>query len=116
MGMHGGGWFGYLGASEEKPKVSWGLLRRVLGYAHPYRWQIAGMLSLILLTTGLNLLNPLIFRDLIDRTIPSGNINRLVLLALALLLIPAINGLIGVVQRRLNASVGEGVIFDLRVA
>ena len=116
MGMHGGGWFGYLGASEEKPKVSWGLLRRVLGYAHPYRWQIAAMLALILLTTGLNLLNPLIFRDLIDRTIPSGNINRLVMLALALLLIPAINGLIGVVQRRLNASVGEGVIYDLRVA
>jgi len=116
MGMHGGGWFGFLGAAEEKPKVSWGLLRRVLGYAHPYRWQIAAMLALILLTTGLNLLNPLIFRDLIDRTIPAGNINRLVMLALALLLIPVINGLIGVVQRRLNAAVGEGVIYDLRVA
>jgi ATP-binding cassette subfamily B protein len=116
MGMHGGGWFGYLGASEEKPKVSWGLLRRVMGYAHPYRWQIAGMLVLILLTTGLNLLNPLIFRQLIDKTIREGNIKQLVMLALALLLIPAINGFIGVVQRRLNALVGEGVIYDLRVA
>jgi ATP-binding cassette subfamily B protein len=116
MGMHGGGWFGFLGAAEEKPKVSWELLRRVLGYAHPYRWRIAAMLALILLTTGLNLLNPLIFRDLIDRTIPAGNINRLVMLSLALLLIPAINGFIGVLQRRLNASVGEGVIYDLRVA
>jgi ATP-binding cassette subfamily B protein len=116
MGMHGGGWFGYLGASEEKPKVSWGLLRRVMSYAQPYRWQIAAMLALILITTGLNLLNPLIFRELIDRTIPAGDINRLVLLALALLLIPATNGLIGVVQRRLNAAVGEGVIYDLRVA
>jgi ATP-binding cassette subfamily B protein len=116
MGMHGGGWFGFLGASEEKPKVSWDLLRRVLGYAHPYRWQIAAMLALILLTTGLNLLNPLIFRDLIDRTIPARNINRLVMLSLALLMIPAINGFIGVLQRRLNASVGEGVIYDLRVA
>jgi ATP-binding cassette subfamily B protein len=74
------------------------------------------MLLMILLTTGLSLLTPLIFRDLIDRTIPSGNINRLVLLALGLLMIPTLNGLIGVVQRNLNAEVGEGVIYDLRVA
>ncbi len=33
MGMHGGGWWGYLGAAEEKPKVSWALLRRVLDEA-----------------------------------------------------------------------------------
>jgi ATP-binding cassette subfamily B protein len=58
----------------------------------------------------------LILRDLIDKTIPARNLNRLVLLALALLLIPAINGGINVIQRRLNAFVGEGVIYDLRVA
>lgn len=116
MGMHRGGWFGYLGAPDEKPKVSWRLLRRVLSYAYPYRWLIAGMLAMILLTTGINLLNPLILRDLIDRTIPSGNIKRLVLLAIAMLLIPAINGFVGVGQRWLNAIVGEGVIYDLRVA
>jgi D-alanyl-D-alanine carboxypeptidase/D-alanyl-D-alanine-endopeptidase (penicillin-binding protein 4) len=29
MGFHGGGWFGYLGATPEKPKVTWMLLRRV---------------------------------------------------------------------------------------
>jgi len=74
------------------------------------------MLLLILISTGLSLLIPLILRDLIDKTIPTRNLNRLVLLALALLLIPAINGGIAVVQRRLNAFVGEGVIYDLRVA
>jgi ATP-binding cassette subfamily B protein len=77
---------------------------------------IAGMLTFILINTGLTLLTPLILRDLIDRTIPSGNLNRLVLLALALLAIPAIGGILNVFQRRLNASVGEGVIYDLRVA
>ena len=62
------------------------------------------------------LLTPLILRDLIDNTIPSGNVTRLIFLALALLLIPVIGGAIGIVQRRLNALVGEGVIYDLRVA
>ncbi|HEX9090171.1 MAG TPA: ABC transporter ATP-binding protein [Anaerolineales bacterium] len=116
MGFHGGGWFSYLSSTGEKPKVTLGLLKRVLGYSKPYRWQLVGMLVLILFTTGLTLLTPLILRDLIDRTIPSGNLTRLVLLAVALLLIPALGGVIGIIQRRLNAMVGEGVIYDLRVA
>jgi ATP-binding cassette, subfamily B, bacterial len=116
MGFHGSGWWSYVRSPDEKPKVTWTLMRRVLSYSKPYRWQIVGMLAMILMTTGLTLLTPLILRDLIDRTIPTGDVNRLVWLALGLLLIPALGGAINVVQRRLNAWVGEGVIYDLRVA
>ena len=116
MGFHGGGWFSVLSDSGERPKVSVGLLRRVMGYSKPYRWQLAGMLLLIMCSTGLTLLTPLILRNLIDKVIPSGDISRLIMLAVALLLIPAVGGGLGVFQRRLNAAVGEGVIYDLRVA
>ncbi len=116
MRMGHGGLRSMIEATDEKPKITRDLLKRVLQYAKPYRLRIIAILGLILAQTGLMLLNPLIIRDLLDRTIPSGNLNRLMLLALALLLIPAINGLIGVSQRRLNARVGEGVIFDLRMA
>jgi ATP-binding cassette, subfamily B, bacterial len=116
MGMHGMGGRGFMSSSDVKPKITWGLLRRVMAYATPYRWQIVGMLLLILLDTGLTLLMPLVLRDLIDRTIPTADINRLVMLGLILLFIPAVRGGISVVQRRLNARVGEGVIYDLRVA
>jgi ATP-binding cassette subfamily B protein len=112
----GGGWFGFMHAPEEKPRVTWRLLRRVLGYSRAYRWHIAAMLVLILLTTGLTLLTPLVLRDLIDNTLPNRDLNRLLWLAGALLLIPAANGAIHVWQRRLNAAVGEGVIYDLRVS
>jgi ATP-binding cassette subfamily B protein len=116
MGFHGGGRFLFSGAADERPKVTLELLRRVLSYSKPYRWHLVGMLVLILFSTGLTLLTPLILRDLIDNTIPTGNLTRLVALALALLLIPALGGAMAVVQRRLNATVGEGVIYDLRVA
>jgi ATP-binding cassette subfamily B protein len=116
MGFHGGGWWGYLRSTDEKPKVTWDLLKRVLRYSRPYQWQIVAMLVLILMTTGLALLTPLILRNLIDKTIPTGNIKGLIGLAVTLLLIPAFSGAINVFQRRLNASVGEGVIYDLRVA
>ncbi|HTX79924.1 MAG TPA: ABC transporter ATP-binding protein [Longilinea sp.] len=116
VGMHGAGWHSYIRSTDEKPQVTLGLLKRVMGYAGPYRWDIIGMLVMILATTGLALLNPLILRTLIDHTIPSGDIHSLILLALALLAIPAINGVITVFQRRLNVRVGEGVIYDLRLA
>ncbi|HET6596231.1 MAG TPA: ABC transporter ATP-binding protein [Anaerolineales bacterium] len=111
---HGGGWFAYMRSDDEKPKVTRDLLLRVLSYARGYWWHIAGMLMTILLTTGLSLLTPLIFRNMIDVVIPAKDTNRLILLAAALLFIPAVTGLINVLQRRLNATVGEGVIYDLR--
>jgi ATP-binding cassette subfamily B protein len=114
--MYGRGWHSYLSATGEQPKVTWGLLKRVLRYSRSYRWHIAGLLALILITSGVSLLMPLVLRDLIDRTIPAGDLTRLAFLALALLLIPGVNGLVNVIQRRLNARVGEGVIYDLRVA
>jgi ATP-binding cassette subfamily B protein len=115
-GGGGGRWHALMRSDETKPQLTRKLLLRVLSYARAYRWQIAGMLVMILLTTGLTLLTPLIFRRMIDVVIPKGDLKGLVLLALALLLIPVFQGLVGVLQRRWNAEVGEGVIYDLRVA
>jgi ATP-binding cassette, subfamily B, bacterial len=111
---HGGGWFMYMRSGDEKPTVTRDLLLRVLSYAREYWWHIGGMLVTILLTTGLSLLTPLIFRQMIDVVLPAKDVNRLIVLATALLLIPAVEGGINVFQRRLNATVGEGVIYDLR--
>jgi ATP-binding cassette subfamily B protein len=120
MGWDGGGWWIYYWGGEDenskKQGVTWQLLKRVLSYARPYWGHIAVMLFTILVTTGLGLLTPLIFRDLIDYTLPSGDVRRLNILALALILIPIITSAIGVYTRKLNATIGEGVIYDLRVS
>jgi ATP-binding cassette, subfamily B, bacterial len=113
---HGGGWFMYMRSGDEKPKLTRELLLRVLAYARPYWWHLVGMLVTILISTGLSLVGPLIFKQMIDVVLPAKDINQLILFALALLLLPVVDGVIGVFQRRLNATVGEGVIFDLRSA
>jgi ATP-binding cassette subfamily B protein len=113
---HGGGWHSYMRTGDQKPKVTRALLLRVLSYARPYWGQIGGMLLMILLGTGLSLISPLIFRTMIDQVLPAKDLNRLFMLALALLFLPILSGGISVIQRRLNAAVGEGVIYDLRVA
>ena len=111
---HGGGWFMYMRSGDEKPTVTRDLLLRVLSYAQGYWWHIGGMLVTILLTTGLSLLTPLIFRNMIDEVIPAKDTQRLIWLGVALLAIPAVEGGINVIQRRLNATVGGGC--DLRSA
>src|SRR5512143_89981 len=113
---HGYGWFSAMRSGDQKPKVTRQLLARVLAYARPYMRQIIGMLVAILMTTGLSLLSPLIFRTMIDKVLPAKDIGQLIMLAVALLLIPVFSGLISVLQRRWNSAVGEGVIYDLRVA
>ncbi|MBN1920998.1 MAG: ABC transporter ATP-binding protein [Anaerolineae bacterium] len=115
MGFRGG-MRGMLSSPDEKPKITRRLLKRVLHYALPYRWLIAQMLLLILVYTGTGLLTPMILRDLIDQTLPDKNLNRLIWLAAALLALPVINSVINVIQRRLSAQVGGGVIYDLRLA
>ena len=116
MGFHGGGWWGYLASGETRPKVTWSLFKRVIRYSRAYYRQLFGMLVGILVTTGLSLLTPLVLRDLIDNTLPSKNLQRLIWLSLVLMAIPLLNGITNVVQRRFNSQVGEGVIYDLRSA
>ncbi len=101
---------------DNQPKVTWRLVRRVLTYARPYTRKIIAMLFIILVSTGLGLISPLIIRRLINETLPNQNISELNQLALALLIIPIFVALLRIVQRWLNATVGEGVIYDLRVA
>lgn len=114
--MHGGGWFMAMRSGDEKPKVTKELLLRVLQYAKPYWSHIGGMLLTILASSALSVVSPLIFRQLIDTILPGKDQNKLGLFALALLFVPLLNGGISVIQRKLNVTVGEGVIYDLRVA
>lgn len=109
-------WYYWMQTDDTKPHVTAGLLRRVLRYARPYWWQLAGMLVCILVGTGLALATPLLFRRLIDVVLPNKDITQLQWLALGLVLIPLAGSGVAIIQRRLNAAIGEGVIYDLRSA
>lgn len=116
MGGHGGGWRSFIRYDEEQdqPEVDRDLLRRVATYARPYwKWVAATLLTMIVISI-LSIIPPLLIRDLIDHAIPEGDIARITQLALAMIAIPLLNGLFGVIQRYANALVGESIIFDLR--
>jgi len=116
MGMHSSGWFSYISHDDQKeqPSINRELINKVWKFAQPYWKQVIALLATILVISGISLISPLLYRDLIDVAIPEKDFTRINWLALGMIGIPAITGVIGVWQRRLNASVGEGVIFDLR--
>lgn len=116
MGMHGGHWFSFIRYDEEqdRPQVSLSLLRRVIQYAQPYWKGLLVILVAIVSVSLLNLIPPLLIRALIDRALPEKDFLLLNYLAVGMIAVPLINGLMGVAQRYASASIGEGVIFDLR--
>jgi len=116
VGMRRKNWRSYIHASDEKPRLSWQLVKRVLTYGKPYRWRIVGSLLSILAYTSVGLISPLILRHLIDYAIPEKDVNRLILAAIGLLILPIIRGFFQIITRRLTSQVGEGVIYDLRVS
>lgn len=118
MGFHGGNWWAFIRHDEEqdRPTVSRDLLRRVWSFARPYTPQIIVLLITIFIITGFTLVQPLLIKGIIDNALPNGDVRLLNLLALGMVAAPLLNGLVGVLQRRMSASVGEGVIYDLRRA
>lgn len=112
-------WWSYLysDASGERPKaITRQLLWRVAGYARPYKFKIILMFVNILITTGLSMVAPLALRYLIDHVLVGEDKNYAAvhLIALVLFVTPLITSAVLIFQRWLNASVGEGVIYDLR--
>jgi ATP-binding cassette subfamily B protein len=92
------------------------LLARVWTFARPYKRQLLGFLVLILAGAVLDLVPPLVFRSIIDKAIPAKDnawVFRLGLLALGAVFLST--GL-DLIERWLSASIGEGLIFDLRTA
>lgn len=90
--------------------------QRVWGFARPHRRLIFGFLTCVVAGSLLGVVPPLLFREIIDDAIPSGDRGHLT--ALGLLVVGAALAQAGLAfaQRWASARVGEGLIFDLRVA
>ena len=102
------------GESGPKGRLSLGAVRRILGYFKPYRTEAAWITLCILFTSVLGLVPPLLMRNIIDHAIPgkdAGALTRDVALMIAL---PAVGGLVGVLQNWLAVRVGQAIMFDIR--
>lgn len=91
-------------------------MRRAWQFAHPYRRRIALFLVAIVVAALVELVAPFAFRRIIDVSIPDQNKQGIVILAGLVVLAALADAGLAIVQRWCSASIGEGLIYDLRVA
>ncbi|MDH3753636.1 MAG: ABC transporter transmembrane domain-containing protein, partial [Acidimicrobiia bacterium] len=97
-------------------QVTRGTVRRVLGFARPYRRLLVGFLLTIFLGALLNLVPPLLFGEIIDSAIANQNRGELDLLAGLIVAAAFGQAALAFAERWFSAKIGEGLIFDLRVS
>ncbi|MEO6122238.1 MAG: ABC transporter ATP-binding protein [Ilumatobacteraceae bacterium] len=100
----------------EGAKFSRGGLRRVWVFARPYRRSIYGFLATIVAAALLSLVAPFAFRAIIDEAIPNKNRGQITFLAGLVVGAAILDAVLSIVQRWYSARIGEGLIYDLRVA
>ena len=97
-------------------KVNRSSMRRVVVFARPYSSSIIGFLISILVAAAIALIPPLLFRTIVDTAIPAGDKRRIVILTIILVVVAMGDAILSIVQRWYSSRIGEGLIYDLRVA
>ncbi|MEO5724422.1 MAG: ABC transporter ATP-binding protein [Ilumatobacteraceae bacterium] len=91
-------------------------VRRVWRFARPYRWIIVGFLVAIVVDALIGLIPALAFRSILDNGIPKGNRGLITTLAMLVVAESVLDAALAIAQRWCSARIGEGLIYDLRVA
>jgi ATP-binding cassette subfamily B protein len=97
-----------------KHKVAPGTLRRVFRFGRPYFGILGFFLCLVVLDAAAGVVNPLIYRQLINRGILGGNEGLVIKLALAAAGMSIIDAGLTFWQRQIASRVGLEIVFDLR--
>src|SRR6478672_3361115 len=103
-------------AAVRDAKVNRGSLRRAWTFARPYRATIALFLAAIVVDALLGLIPAFAFRAILDTAIPDENRRLIAILAGVVVVQALADGALTILQRWCSARVGEGLIYDLRVA
>lgn len=95
-------------------RVGWPVVKRILGYARPYRRLVIAFLVTLVLASLLTVAQPLVFRQIIDNGISQGNASLVTALAFLVGVLALLDAGINLVGRWYSARIGEGLIYDLR--
>jgi ATP-binding cassette subfamily B protein len=123
MGMGGGGG-GRVGFSLMRSlrrdqnvtahKLPKGIVKRIMGFAKPYKVALALFLVLIVIDALVGAANPLVYRAIIDQGIEKHKGSLVIWLAVLVAGLAIFDAALGLWERWISSRVGEGLIFDMR--
>ncbi|MCP2162166.1 ABC-type multidrug transport system, ATPase and permease component [Williamsia serinedens] len=107
-----------LSASRKPSKLPKGTrrstVRRIAAFARPHRRKIAVFLALSVLTAVLTVVTPILAGRVVNQITGHGSTATITWLALVIAGVALAEAGVGIVVRWLSASIGEGLILDLR--
>jgi len=112
--MHG---FSGFQKDEEvlRHKLAPGTIRRVLQFGRPYTGILVVFLGLVVLDAAAGVVNPLIYRHLINQGILPGNVSVVIQLALLAAGGGIVDSALTFAQRHLATRIGLDIVLDLRI-
>jgi subfamily B ATP-binding cassette protein MsbA len=100
---------------QERVKPTRQSLWRLLRFAGPYRWQIAGMMATSALNSSITLMYPALVGTALDGVIVAKNVAALPGIVLLLIILVLAQALLSFLQNYWTTTIGERIVIDLRV-
>jgi ATP-binding cassette, subfamily B, bacterial len=100
--------------SVTRQRLQPGSVRRIAGYARPYRGSLALFLSATVLDAVATVAVPLLLKVLIDRGILARDTGVVIGIASVTAGLAVLDALLTLAERWLSSRIGEGLIYDLR--
>jgi ATP-binding cassette, subfamily B, bacterial len=97
-------------------RVERALVRRVLRLARPYRALLIGFLVAVVAAAVVTAIPPLLLKSLLDRAVPDHDRAMVTVLAAGAVGLALASAALSLFQRWYSARIGEGLIYDMRVA
>lgn len=97
-----------------KQKIKPGTAKRTLLFAAPYARLLALYLLVVIVDASIGIVNPLIFRQIINNGILKGNSELIIRLALIVAVLGIFDGALGMMQTYLSSRIGAGIVLNLR--
>ncbi|MET8944941.1 ABC transporter ATP-binding protein [Streptomyces sp. NPDC004542] len=105
-----------MNAQAERRPFDRGTLRRIAAFARPHRRRIGWFVLLGVVTALLAVATPVLAGHVVDAIVSHGDEGTVVRLAVLIALIAVAEAALGILGRRLSATLGEALILDLRTA
>lgn len=108
--------YSVMNAQRERRPFARATLRRIAGFARPHRRRIGQFVVLSVATALLAVATPVLAGRVVDAIVAGGDEATVVRLALLIAVIALAEAALGLVSRWFSATLGEGLIVDLRTA
>ena len=101
-------------ASVTKKKVKRGTTKRILRFAVPYAGLLVFFLVLVIADAGIGVINPLIYRDVINNGVLNSNTGLILRLALLAVTLSVFDAALGLLLSYLAARIGSQIVLSMR--